>query len=82
MSTLIETDRRRRPTDPATMRNRPYGSFIDVAFDRARHSREHRILLRWLYRAFRRQEHSTPFTARAQIATATMLLERRDRSWS
>lgn len=69
-------DRINQPADRAPLRDRPYGLFIDRAFDRDLHCSDHRHLLRFLYRQFRAQEHSSPFSARAQIANVTMRLER------
>ena len=64
-------------TPAATLNYRPpYRSFITPAFDRSRHNAHYRNLLRWSYRAFREQKHSTPFSARAQIANMTMRLDR------
>lgn len=67
------------PPDPSTrrpiVRDRPYGSFVDRAFDRSKSTYTERRLYRWAYRAFRQQKNSTTFGARAQFATTLMSVD-------
>ena len=64
-----------RPPATKITRDRPYGVFVDDAFDRGKHGVRYRRLLRWSYRAFRDQHHSSPFSARAQIANMIIQLD-------
>ena len=55
-------------------RNRaPYRQSLNVMFARA--TPAERNLYRWLYREFREQEHSTPFSARALVFTFVVKAE-------
>ena len=62
---------------PRPVRERPYSIFVTDVFDPAKTTAADRVVARFLYRAFRKQQHSTPASARAQIATWLMLDERR-----
>ena len=73
MSTLLA------PPDPTTrraiVRDAPYRGFVERAFGPNSTFAE-RSTYRWLYRAFRQQKHSTPFSARAQISTTLMRVDK------
>ena len=64
------TGRRRRPP-----RNRPYGHFVDRAFNPDTSLRQDRKIVRFLYRQFRKQLYASPFSARALCANYIMLAE-------
>lgn len=66
------------PPDPATrkiVRDRPYDIFVDRAFG-PKSTRAERKLLRFVYRQFRAQTNSTPFSARALTSCVLMDLDR------
>jgi hypothetical protein len=56
----------KRPDD-GDARYRPYGLYLDRRFVKA--SPAERAMYRWLYRQFREQQHSSPFSARATLVT-------------
>jgi hypothetical protein len=73
MTTLAPPDPTRRR---ATPRYRPYSTFVDDAFDRSKTGSTERNLYRFLYKAFRIQQHGSPFSARAQVANTIMRVEK------
>lgn len=68
------------PPDPATRRVTPryvpYRLFVEDAFDRSKTGSAERNLYRFLYKAFRIQQHGSPFSARAQVANSIMRVEK------
>jgi len=67
------------PPDPTTRRAspryRPYDCFVERGFDRSTTTARERNFYRWLYKAFREQEHTSTFSARAQFASTQMALD-------
>ena len=67
------------PPDPSTRRAspryRPYDGFVERGFDRSKTTERERNFYRWLYRNFRQTPHASPFSARAQFASAQMALD-------
>ena len=76
-ATMNSTPSLPAPTGPKhpTPRNRPYGYFVDRAFDRDTSTRQDRKIVRFLYRQFRKQLYASPFSARALCANYIMLAE-------